>query len=279
MPLVSEDLFIIPDVNLTEESRELSTVINLPEATLKSRWKSQRGIFIINRWKAQAFGRAIIDEMVGKCHGHTDLRGIPLRGEIFRKVDLSNVDFFCSDFEGAEFEDVDLHNSWLSHCNLRSTVFKWSKMQDVLMDDVNFDNKTSFLGVDLKSLNFTKAALLHENALVEQRIQHLNKRNPILSFMLKYTCDYGRSFPRFLLSCVILIMLFGVCFYIFPHALNTKNFWDCLSFSFLAFIKASPKDMFADSTHGKLLFMCEGVIGYVMLAVLVSIIVRKTFGR
>jgi uncharacterized protein YjbI with pentapeptide repeats len=276
---VSQDLFIAAGVNLTEKSAELPTVINIPKRQIRSRWETQQGNNILSRWKANSFKREILDEMVGRFHGHTDLRGIPLAGEKLHGADLSNVDFFHANFEAAEFERVDMTNSWLSHSNLRKTSFRWSKMDGVLIDDVEFDDRTSFHGIDLKTINFNLAALLQESALADLRIQHLKRRNPILAWFLKITCDYGRSFPRFLCCCLILIIIFGFGFYTLPHALSIGNLWDCMFFSFLCFIKASSKDLFVTSTLGQLLFISEATIGYIMLGVLIAIIVRKTIGR
>lgn len=279
MTQVSQDFFITAGVNLTEQCAELPTITNLPKEQLIKRWESQHGKFIIQRWKAQGFKRAILDEMVGQYHGHTDLRGIPLPAERFQEVDLSNIDFFSADLAAAIFENVNLSNSWLSQCNLRKTQFKWSAMEGVLIDDVQFDHQTSFLGVDLKKVNFNLATLLQENALSEQRIQHLRRSSPVLSQILNVTCDYGRSLHRFLFSCSVLILAFGLGFYLIPQAINSVRFWDCMFFSFAIFLKASPKDFYVTSDLGRLLFITEATIGYLMLGILVSILIRKTMGR
>src|SRR5882762_9749849 len=162
MGQINEDLFIESGTNLTEQSSELATVINLSPRVLTTRWESQHGQFILNRWKAHGFTRPILDEMVGRYYGHTDLRGIPLAAVKFQNVDLSSIDFFAANFEGAEFDRVDLTNSWLSHSNLRRAAFKWSRMDSVLIDGVDFDAQTSFVGIDLRTINFTLAALLEE---------------------------------------------------------------------------------------------------------------------
>lgn len=276
---VNHDLFIVPSVNLTAESAELPTVINIPKSQIRSRWQSRQGRYILTRWKANGFKREILDEMVGRFHGHTDLRGIPLVGEKLCGVDLSNIDFFFANFKAAEFESVDLTNSWLSHSNLHNTSFRWCKMNGVLIDDVEFNDRTSFLGVDLKTINFTLAVLLQEAALVEQRIQHLKRRSPILSWFLRITCDYGRSLARFFCCCLILIILFAFGFYAIPHALNTSDLRNCIFFSFLSFLKAPARDLYVTSTLGQVLFVGEACVGYIMLGVLVAIIIRKTIGR
>lgn len=217
--------------------------------------------------------------MVGRYHGHTDLRCVPLSGVKVRNVDLSRIDFFAATLEGAELDRVNLMDSWLSHANLQHTAFKWSQMDGVLMDDVAFDDKTTFVGIDLRTINFTLAALLHEHALREPRIQHLNRHNPILAYFLSVTCDYGRSFPRFLCSCIVIIAVFSIAFHFSPHAINKPDFANSVFFSFLSFLKIPSMNIFASSPLGRALFVSEAALGYIMLGLLVSIIVRRTIGR
>lgn len=279
MSEANQDLFIAPHVNLTGDNVGSLSVVATLKKQLGDRWGSQQGKHILSRWKASGYDRLILDEMLGKFYGHTDLRGVPLAGETLRGVDLSNIDFYGANLEKTVFESVNLTNSWLSHSNLRGTHFNWSKMENVLIDEVDFDERTSFLGVDLKGVNFTLAALLHEHAISEQRIEHLRRRSPLLAWFLKETCDYGRSFHRFVWCCLALIVYFGFGFYLLPNALNGNHLWDSMYFSFITFIKASSKDLFVTSPYGQIWYMSEAAIGYIMLAVLVAIIIRKTIGR
>lgn len=279
MATVNDDFFIEPQVDLRESSPEISTVTNLPATLLRSRWESQHGKFILNRWKANGFARSVLDEMVGKYYGHTDLRGMPLANLHFINTDLSNTDFFAADFRRTVFDHVDLTNSWLSHSDMRKAAFKWSKMDDVLVDDVDFDDQTTFVGIDLAKINFTLAALLQENALAEPRIQHLKRRQPVLARFLAITCDYGRSFARFAVCCLMIILAFGIAFAIVPRALDVQGLGPAIFFSFLTFFKTSQPSLFAASEAGKALFLSEAAVGYIMLGTFVSIIVRRTIGR
>lgn len=111
MPEISQNFFISAGVNLTNESKELQTAVNIPKRALVKRWSSQEGAYILTRWKSNAFSRRTLEEMVGKLHGHTDLRGIPLQKENFHDVDLSNVDLFAANLRGCQFERVSFCNN------------------------------------------------------------------------------------------------------------------------------------------------------------------------
>ncbi|MEP0802800.1 hypothetical protein [Funiculus sociatus] len=64
----------------------------------------------------------------------------------------------------------------------------------ILVDNVDFGSKTSFIGVNLNEINFTLAALIQESALGQARIINLERKRPILAAFLSISCDYGRSY-------------------------------------------------------------------------------------
>nr|WP_255512216.1 pentapeptide repeat-containing protein [Planktothrix sp. FACHB-1355] len=237
----------------------------------------------MSRWKTSNFDRNILDNLVGKFYGHTDLRGIILPKENLSGVDLNKVDLYAANLENAMLKNSNLTDSYLSEANIKGTCFDWSIMDGVFLDNVDFDNRTSFTGVNLSAINFTLAALLQDLALGQARIINLEKKRPILAFVLKNTCDYGRSFPRFFLSCAIVILVFSLAYTVLPGSLakigsaNSLSFWDNLYFSMMTFTTSST-DIQPISILGKILVAIETATGYLLTGLLVAILVKRTIG-
>jgi uncharacterized protein YjbI with pentapeptide repeats len=280
---VNKDLFIEPGVNLQQSDADYLTVVKLDKTILKERWQSQTGRSVLERWRANNFDRQILNSLVGQYNDHLDLRGIPLTGKDLTGRDLSNIDFFQANLQGSDLKYADLSGSYLSESNIKATCFDFALMKDVLIDNTDFDSRTSFTGVNLSEVNFTLAALLQESALGQQRIANLEKKHPILAGFLKTTCDYGRSFKRFFFWCFVVILFFAIAFAIIPNSLartspgEAINFWESLYFSALAFASVNS-DLQPVGMIGKVLNVLETGIGYVMTSLLVAILAKRTLG-
>ena len=217
MQEINHDFFIEPGINLQNGSNELHTMLNLSKKDIQRRWNTKTGEYILTKWKANRFYRSILEGLVGKYYDRIDIRGVSLVGENLSGVDLRNIDFYSANLEDSVFDGADLTNSWFSEANLKGTKFNWAKMDGVLIDNVDFDHRTNFGGVNITTINFTLASLLQDLAVGQQRIQHLEKRHPILATFLRLTCDYGRSFSRFLIICALTIFLFSFIYIFIPN--------------------------------------------------------------
>lgn len=276
-PEITSEFFIHPQFNLDETSQEIRTIVNLSKEQLRQRWNTEKGQYILSRWKGNKFDRQILDQLVGKYYDHTDIRGIPLTREDLSKVDLSKVDLYSANLENAILKYTDLTDSWLSESNIKGACFDYAKMNGVLIDNVEYNNKTSFKAVNLKAINFTLAFLLEDFANNQQRIENLKDKHPILAKILEITCDYGRSFTRFFAWCLTVIILFGILYAIIPNSLDRTGFWNSLYFSFATFTTLSSNIQVL-SVFGKLLVVIEAAIGYLMTGLLIAILVRRTIG-
>jgi len=273
---ITQDFFIKPGIDLQQNSQELLTMVNLSKDQLRQRWNTQPGQYIISHWKGHRFDRQSLESLVGKYYGQTDIRGIPLDRQDLTKVDLSKVDLFGANLENAILKYANLSDSWLSESNIKGACFDFANMTRVLIDNVEFNGKTSFYGVNLNAVNFTLAVLLQDFATGQQRIENLKTRHPILAVFLRITCDYGRSFTRFFLCCVLAIFSFALL-YLIPGCLNKPGFWNSLYFSALTFTTLGS-DIQPVSMLGKIFLILEAAIGYLMTGLLVAILVRKTIG-
>lgn len=273
------DRLIQPKADILTGDPDLNYVVNLSKKDLRDRWLTERGREIIQRWESSGYSRDVLDDWVGKFHGHTDLRGIDLSGKDLTGRDLSNIDMYAANLENASLKAADLTDTYLSEANVSGTIFDWAKMQGVFLDNVEFNHTTSFLGVDLNSINFNLAALLQEVAIGQQRIEHLKRRQPFLARILWITCDYGRSFSRFLLWCAGIIVTFALMFWLIPNTTSSQGFWESVYFSIITFTTLGYVDLVPVSWIGRTLVVTEVLLGYAMSGLLIAILARKVIGQ
>jgi uncharacterized protein YjbI with pentapeptide repeats len=281
---VTPDFFIYPNVDLQQGNQDFSLAANFSKKQLKDRWKTSAGQNILSRWKASKFDRKVLDSFVGKFYGHTDIRGIDLTGEDLSRADLSQVDLFAATLENTNFKYANLTDSYLSETNIKGACFDGALMKETFLDNVVFDKKTSFLGVNLSVINFNLATMLQESAIAQARINSLENKYPILANILRVTCNYGQSFPRFFLTCFITILVFSFAYLVIPYSLTKPglpsanvNFFDSFYCSLMTFVGASCS-LQPGSTLGKILVMIESIAGYLLTGLLVAILVRRTIG-
>ena len=269
MSRLDEYNFIKPGEDIQPDDNEWAIVARLSKEGLKERWETERGKALREKLIAARLDNAMLHNEVGLFNGHFDLRGIDLSGRDFSKQDLGKIDFFSANLSGCSFEAADLHDTFLSECDIRGAKFDWANMDGVLLDNVDFDVKTSFAGVDLNKINFTLAALLQEMAISQQRIQHLESRHPWLARILKWSSHYGQSIGRFMIVAAAIVGAFAGLFW----WLFNKPFPDTLKTSLLAFLGVAVPD-------GEVGWIAtsETLLGYFMLALLAAILVRKTIG-
>ncbi|MEP0872433.1 pentapeptide repeat-containing protein [Trichocoleus desertorum AS-A10] len=284
---LTSEFFVVPGANLQQGSQDYLTAVKLTKAQLRQRWETSTGQNIITRWRANNFDRQVIESLVGQIYDHVDLRGINLVQAELRQADLSNVELYSANLEGANLQGADLTNSYLSEANIKGTNFDWAKMERVYLDGVDFNSQTSFIGVNLSVINFTLAALVQDLAVGQARIVNLERKRPLLAALLRITCDYGRSFRRFLFWCLIVILTFAfACFFLKGSVVKTAllsgsdpriNLWDSLYFSAMTFLTIGTEIQPA-SPLGRVLAVAEGAIGYLMTGLLVTVLIRRTIG-
>ncbi|SJM95831.1 hypothetical protein CRENPOLYSF2_760004 [Crenothrix polyspora] len=269
------EAFITASENITDTSSlEWQYYANLSKDDIVSRWKTPNGESLLKNLQAAHFSRTALEQYIGKFNHKFDLRGIKLAKHDLSSLDLSDVDFFAADLSNVVFKNSILSNSFLSECNVCGAIFDWAKLDGALLDNVIFDNKTRFLGVNIREVNFTLATLVYDLALSQQRIQQLEQHYKIFSWFLRVTCDYGRSFLRYLFWVVGFIVGYAAIYtYLMAHP-----FFDCLYFSVVTFATVGYGDILPVTPVEKFFVITEILIGYIMGGLLVAILAKRVIG-
>jgi len=268
--------FIPPGQDLVEGPRQRA-FSSMDAAQLVHRWASPTGQRIRQAWIDSGFDREKLVSLVGRHHGHLDIRGINLSGQVLDGIDLSFTDLFRANLQKASMKKADLRDCWLSETSIKGTLFDWAKMDGALLDGVDYDHRTSFIGVDLSVINFTLAALLQDLARSQQRIAHLEKRSPLFAWILRVTTNYGRSLFRWLLWCLGIVLCFGLAYGIAPNITTGHGLADGLYFSVVTFTTLGYGDI-APVGFGKILAILEVCTGYGMGGLLIAIMARRVIG-
>lgn len=274
-------MFIPAHTNIDQNHPDIHQYVKLSKEALTQRWNSSKGREIIAGILNQGWQRSQLEQQVGALYGQLDLRGVPLSKADLSGRDFSQIDFFAADLSRSRLYNTTLNHSHFSEADLRHTCFDWSTLDQAYFDNAIFDTETSFTGVALQRINFNLAALLHDQAHSQQRITHLNERNPYLAKLLRITTDYGRSIQRWLLWVVGVILTFALLFYLNPGMVQysaggeVTYFIDNLYFSVVTFTTLGYGDITAVTTLGRILVLIEVMFGYLMGGLLVAILAKK----
>jgi hypothetical protein len=271
--------FIAPNHNINDvTSQDWKYYSNLSKDALRQRWQTPKGEQLLKSLHDDRFSLTALEQYVGRYSGQFDLRGIPLTNADLSSLNLSGIDFFASDLSGTSFKNSNLTGSYLSECNISGSIFDWAKLDDALLDNVKFNQATSFLGVKLHTINFTLATLLYDLAISQQRIQQLEQHYPIFACFLRLSCDYGRSFSRYLLWVSAFIFTYAGIYWILNETSTPRTFLDYLYFSVVTFATVGYGDIVPIGSLSKLIVISEILLGYLMGGLLVAILAKRVIG-
>ena len=230
--------------------------------------------------------------------GKADLReaslfGAHLHGATFTHSTLAEVDLRAADLTGARLREADLRGANLSRAVLRDADLGLSRVAGALFDHADLRSarlraldhfwEASWIGVDLRDVDFTGAYMLRRHVLDENYLFEFRSRNRASAVLYRLwwaTSDCGRSLLRWTLCNFALMGLFALCYT--QVGLDYGDHPTALSplyYSVVTFTTLGFGDVVPATTTAQALAMLEVVLGYVGLGGLLAILSNRMARR
>jgi uncharacterized protein YjbI with pentapeptide repeats len=221
------------------------------------------------------------------------LTNAKLQGATLTEADFSGADlrFSClSDVRArdANFSNVDLTRAKLFQADLEGAQVLSAVMDYVCLRGANVSNlsgykKASWIGVDLREIDFTGAHLFRNFVLDQNYIEEFRTQSRwtgILYHLWRITSDCGRSIKRWAFWTAAIVVMYAFLFSLveidygdYPTNLSA------LYFSVVTLTTLGHGDVLPMTALGQVIVMVEVVTGYVMLGGLLTILSHKMASR
>lgn len=202
----------------------------------------------------------------------------------FHGADLQNADFADADLQGAKFIGANLNAVDFRYACLKGADFSRAIVNGTtLIWRCKIDGKTKFEGVGLGNIRIYP----DERQLLEYNIRRMNweewyskhyfKKLPVRFFWA--LSDYGRSTPWVIWWFFWFAAIFASVYSLWPSFLNVDTgdgklhgLWHAFYFSVVTMTTLGFGDIYAnpDSWWGQLLLMVQVLLGYILLAAMVT---------
>jgi uncharacterized protein YjbI with pentapeptide repeats len=206
-----------------------------------------------------------------------------LRGADMRCVDLKNARFREADLRDVDFTEAVLLSADLSMAKLEGADFSNADMRDSRLRLISGYKKATWIGTDLRNINFAGAYLMRrfasdQNFLKEFR--EAGRLSRVIYYLWLVTSDCGRSMARWCVWIVLLILFFSWIYSIVgvdygPHPTSLSN----LYLSVVTLTTLGFGDVIPETVWGQVVVMIEVITGYIMLGGLLSILSNKMARR
>lgn len=202
-----------------------------------------------------------------------DFRSACLRNARIREANLSNADLTNADLQGAD----------LSLSLVKGATFNNTNMQNARLRLVKGYEKATWIGVDIRDINFSGAYRVRRFIIDENYIKEFRSSGRLASalyYLWWITSDCGRSITRWCLWIFALTFFFawlytivGIDYGDYPTVLSPL-YYSVVTLTTLGYGDVSPASMAA-----QVVAMIEVIMGYVMLGGLLSIFTNKIARR
>ena len=112
----------------------------------------------------------------------------------------------------------------------------------------------------------------------QQFVRSIRKSHKVWSRLWRWTCDYGRSWWRWIVVAVSIILICG--FFYGQHGIGTDG-WNLTPFymSVVVFTTLGFGDVVPIDTTGRIVVMVEVLSGYIMLGLLLGVLQQRVLRR
>lgn len=214
----------------------------------------------------------------------TTLTGADLTECDMRSASFQDARFHEAELRGADFTSADLRGADLSRARVENTSFMHANLQRANLYRVTGFEKASWIGTDMREINFSGAYLLQRFAADQNYIKEFKERSGYTRFLYYLwwiTSDCGRSILRWLTLICVVGMIYAGLYSLVDISFGSHDviWFTPIYYSFVTMTSLGYGDIVPTSLAGKMLAVSEVLIGYIMLGGLLSIFANKLARR
>ena len=216
---------------------------------------------------------------------HSALTGADLREARLGRSDLQHCRLREADLRGADLHGADLRQADLSLARVAGAVFDAADMRDARLPGLRGFDKASWLGTDLRGINFAGAYMMRRFAQDQNYLHEFKSRGKAaraVYWVWWATSDCGRSLGRWAAMIALLVLAFAGIYALAPETVAYGDYPTWLSplyYSVVTITTLGYGDALPTSVAGQVIAMIEVILGYMMLGGLLSILSNKMSRR
>ncbi|MAG58521.1 MAG: hypothetical protein CMJ83_19710 [Planctomycetes bacterium] len=206
-----------------------------------------------------------------------------VRGSDFRAASLRDTRLRGAQLRDCDFTRADLHLADLDFADVAGSTFDECDLREVRPLGIKGYETASWIGTDLRDVNFSGAYLFRRFASDQNYIQEFRSRSRWTAFAYTVwwvTSDCGRSLTRWAACTLLIAGLFAVA-YLFVEIDygDSETVLSPLYYSVVTLTSLGYGDVLPRSVAAQALAMCEVMFGYVMLGGILAIFSNKLARR
>jgi hypothetical protein len=276
-------------VNLERANLERA---NLRAASLGWAHLEGAGLLSAHLEDASVFDAHLENAWLGHAHLEgADLSFAHLEGALLGEAHLDGADLRCARLRGASLEGANLARADLSDTELEGTKLDGARCDRTIFEGAHWRNTDGSLPDPANYTGFDVRGIRSSDPLFDQFVRQSNFIHACseswpkwLFWLWKTTCDCGRSLPRWLASCGVVMVFFAlvfICGQMLGYELvetgrrSTETWFSPFYFSAVTFSTLGFGDVTPCNVLGQIIVVIEVFLGYAFLGGAISIFTTK----
>ena len=273
------------------------TEANLKMAVLRGADLSGADLSGAALYKAELVDACLIEaDLTGAGLGAADLRGADLRGTKLRGADLNEADLSGANLNEADLTGSNLKQADITGANLRNANLAVTNLTG--MKDGGFREKRGrYYGIRGLDSCFGDPLFVRDakdqdyldtlEVAIDETPSTAKRRWKRFWFSAWGLIDYGRSLGKLALGAFIVTMFFGVIFHLdsifgwqfFSLPTSADSPLTPYYFSIVTYTRLGSGGITPTHWVGEIVLICERILGYVTLGLLLSILANRVARR